>query len=244
MWKFTCAGLVAIFGYSSVAADGLVMALPEDKTGAVYEMVYTLEQGGKKVVQQGTVKISSVGRLEIAEVKLRWLEIVINTAEENDKYRMIYKVLIPEKILQEGGSPAESILKCWWTRKIRPKEEGKPLKVDLLDKHPHDERWTYLPTFILSGPLTAKKRLDVVAMNTPFGKAACSGVSGKFDYEQETRKWQNKVETRLHPKAPFGVVSSRVEFQMERNGKTFTGIAAFKLIEVLQNQEGELVKHQ
>ncbi len=241
MWKPAFALAFVLCSLSSAAADGLVFALPEDKTGAVYEMEITHEQAGQKIVQQGSVKIASVGRLEVAEVKLRWLEIDINTAEADDKYRIIYKVLIPEKFLQEGASPQECILKCWYTRKVRPNE---PIRAELLEKHPHDERWSFLPTFILAGAMTEKKPIKGVELNTVFGKATCGGVSGKFDYEQESRKWQLKVETRLHPKAPFGVVTSRVEFQQERNGKTYNGVAAFKLIEVLRDQVGELAKHQ
>jgi hypothetical protein len=244
MSRFTCASLLFLSAVSPVAADGLVFALPEDRTAAVYEMELAFEQAGKKIIRPGSVKLASVGRAEVAGVQLRWLEITIDAAEENGKYRMIYKALIPEKALQEGGSPVECILKCWWTRKIREKDAAKELKAELMDKHPHDEQWGYLPTFILTGAMTAKKRLAAVETDTIFGKAPCVGVSGKFDYEQETRLWQTTVETRLHPKAPFGVVSSRVAFQMERRGEKFTGLATFKLTEVIRNYDGELMKYR
>lgn len=236
--------MLILCGLSPVMADGLVFALPEDKTAAVYDMEFIFEQGGKKMIQTGSVKLASVGRAEVAEVKLRWLEITINSTEGNDKYREIYKALIPEKFLQEGGSPAECILKCWWVRRSRTKEAADDLRAELLEKHPHDERWKLLPTFILAGALTGKKRLDVVEMDTLFGKASCGGVSGKLNFEQETRNWQTEVETRLHPKAPFGVVSSRVVFQVERKGQRVTGSATFRLAEVIDNYDGELKKYR
>ncbi len=240
--RITCALLLLPVVAAFSLADGLVFKVPDDKTAAVYGLEFNLESNGKKLVQKGTVTIASVGQAEVSDVKLRWLEIAIKISEGEEKYRMIFKVLIAEKFLQEGGSPSECILKCWWARKIRPDEDGKNLKAELLEKHPHDERWSYLPTLILTGSLNDKKRLEGVEMGTPFGKAVCYGVSGKFDYEQETRHWQTKVETRLHPKSPFGVVSSRVEFTMRREPRNlvFTGVALFTLTEVLQNYEGEL----
>jgi hypothetical protein len=58
MSRFTCASLLFLSAVSPVAADGLVFALPEDRTAAVYEMELAFEQAGKKIIRPGSVKLA------------------------------------------------------------------------------------------------------------------------------------------------------------------------------------------
>jgi hypothetical protein len=52
-------------------------------------------------------------------------------------------------------------------------------------------------------------------------------------------------ETRLHEKAPFGVVSSRMQFEMKRDGKVQQTVdAATKLIDFAKDARTALPDHK
>ena len=101
------------------------------------------------------------------------------------------KFLIPEKYLTQGETPQDHVLRAW--RKLG---DGKP-------------QTTEEPNPILAGPAKDAKHLDKLAVESKLGKLACEGVVGSIEIQApDATKIRCLMETRLHPDAPFGLVTS------------------------------------
>jgi hypothetical protein len=229
--RFSIVSAVVLVSFVSARADGIVHRLPDDGTGAVYELESTFDSNGKTSRAKGTLTMLSVGTTTVEKEKCRWLELQMVMRGDEGRRRMIYKVLIPEGFLRAGQAPMEHIVKSWWQRR-----DGEP---ELLQSHPKDENWGVLP-LLLSGPPTKPSALDKMEVATPLGKIQCTGTRGTLKIEQESRKWEGTIETRLHEKAPFGVISMRLEMDVDRRGQRSKGTFSLKLIEIRKNVRGEL----
>jgi hypothetical protein len=205
---------VAILAFMVAAdvaqADGLLCKLAKDGTWATYQ----LDGSGKNVGEfgfnlaaKGTLRIASVGRVTEDQQPCRWIEIQFDAeyAIGNEKVKKSdwWKILIPEKYLVRGQSPLDHVLRAWY----RSEADDSSQKTD----DPSDGR-TPLP-IILSGPLADGERLKAAEIDSGLGTLACEGMQGTLNLTTARggalppirEKW--KIETRVHPKCPFGVVA-------------------------------------
>lgn len=106
-----------------------------------------------------------------------------------------------------GKKPFENRVRGW----VRMQEGQDPVKLEQANFGP-------IPAF-LAGPFEDSKKLEETEVDVPsLGKLKCAGVSGTVTYE-DRRKNVVAMESRLHKSAPFGVVSSKMDVKVERNGE-------------------------
>jgi hypothetical protein len=182
---------------SSVArAHGLIYRLPQDGVSAQYELQSTTRLGTKVT---GSLTMSSVGSSEYDSRPCRWIEVVWRTQTDlGGGSAVAFKLLIPEKQLQLGGSPFENIVKGY----------VKVGKGDARELAADDELGP-LP-FFLSGPIMMTSKLEPKAIDCALGSVQCSGVKGMTEIKRGNEPSRVAFETRLHDRAPFGVISCRM----------------------------------
>jgi hypothetical protein len=227
--------LLLLVALTPASGDGLVYRLPPDGVGAVYEYESVYEYRGKKGKASGTLTVSSVGTRVVEKVPCRWIEVHLLARGDENPGRLVYKVLIPEKALQGQQRPFDHILQCWYAQR-----DGDPRE---LNKHPKDDRWGPLPVY-LSGPLENAQPLDKAVVDSALGKLECTGLKGTITVDQETRKGRITVSNRFHDQAPFGLVASRMEFDLQRRQEALKGVETLKLIEVRKNIRSEWPDHK
>jgi hypothetical protein len=71
----------------------------------------------------------------------------------------------------------------------------------------------------LAGPLQDERKLDKQLVESKLGILNCDGVAGWIQFQEGDMHTKVTYETRLHAMAPFGVVSSRMQFEVQRDGK-------------------------
>jgi hypothetical protein len=194
----------AVLSFNTQAiADGLVYQLPEDGTSAEFDLKFS----GPGKQGTGSLTVSSVGKVKEDGKACRWIEFNIVMTLNDMERRMVAKVLIPETEFAPGKKPFENRVRAW----IRLGESPDAKNLEQNDFGP-------LPVF-LSGPFENAKKLDAIEVETKaLGKLKCEGASGLVKTE-DRRKNETTIETRLNKKAPFGVVSCKMEMKAERNGE-------------------------
>jgi hypothetical protein len=203
----------------SARADGLFCKLPEDGTWATYHFVSSPMNTDGQLRLKGTVRIASVGRVTEKGQACRWIEVkweqhaVYEDGRETPDIadcKAVRKLLIPEKFLVRGNSPLEHVIRTWkWagasTEKVADPKEPIPGTFFQLG-------------LLMAGPPTKAKQLDKAEVDSKLGKLPCEGVSETLAMKGSgTSKAELKVERRLHAKAPFGVVSTRLLFSDPNN---------------------------
>ncbi len=200
---YLIATLLLILPTATGRAEGLLYQLPRDGAWAQYDLDCTAKAGDVQKTVTGTMRISSVGRATVEEQPCRWIEVELNVGTVVDgkevKNDRICKLLIPEKWLAAGQSPLDHVVRAWW----QP-ESGAPVE-KLRDPRATD---TPLPV-ILSGPWQDVEPLAKAQIACPFGKLSCIGSAGTLKLPLHGGSAMNcKLESRLNPESPFGVVSS------------------------------------
>src|SRR5579872_1844498 len=194
---------VVVAASSSARADGLFYKLPEDGTSARFDLDLSGGPTGTEMKSTGTLTMSSVGRVTENDEKCRWIEFKLVLKNQQDQERtIISKVLIPEKHLAKGKSPADHLVRGWLKREMGEVQELNDLK---------NPNAGPLPAF-LSGPLKDAKDLEAIEIDSILGKLACAGQTGRNESEQGAIMAVAEFENRLHEKAPFGVVASKIRF--------------------------------
>ncbi len=202
--------LLLLAAAGSARADGLLYKLPEDGTWATYELDGSgknIGEFGADLTMKGRLHIASVGRVMENDQPCRWIEVQFDVenkiGHEQSKKSDWWKLLISEKHLINGQSPLNHTLRAWY----RSEADDCSQKID----SPSDGR-TPLP-IILSGPLENSKRLEAAETESKLGKLTCNGIQGTLTLKSRRgalpeirQKW--KLESRLHPDSPFGVVAS------------------------------------
>jgi hypothetical protein len=220
--------VLVIVSAGTARADGLLYKLPKDCIWARYQI-----DGLDKNVGQfdltskvaGTVYIASVGQTIENDLPCRWIEVRIDlrfaVKIKNKMERMsksdLCKLLIPEKYLAKSQSPLDHVLRAWY----RSEADDSSDKMD----NPRDGR-TALP-LILAGPLKHSERLGIANVESKLGKRVCDGERGTIELTS-TRggalpnlRESYKVECRLHPDSPFGVVTSRWTLDSQRETRVW-----------------------
>jgi hypothetical protein len=196
---------------SAVRADGLLYRLPKDGTSAQFDLEFTVGPTGTERKGMGTLAMSSVGETTVNDEKCRWIEFkfTFKRMGQQDPMRMkLVKVLIPEKHLEKGRSPGENMVRGWFKEGDGNVQELRDLKH--LNLGP-------LPLF-LSGPLQVAQELVQIEIDSVLGKLDCVGQSGRNKAVQGENASHAEFENRLHEKAPFGVVTSRIRIEVRCDG--------------------------
>lgn len=225
------AGLVFV---TPVAAEGLLDKLPEDGAFVRFELNMSINmQGLGEKTHNGTLTMSSVGEKDVDGKPGRWLEIKQDVDVEGEPNH-ITKALIPNERLKAGESPLDHVAKAWLKRgDTEPKE--------IIDFKGPEAGFLRL---FFPGALKDAKKLPEEVIESKLGKLECAGHTGTSTFEAGDQKFEVTYENRLHDKAPFGVVSSRMSFKMFRNGQEATGTMTLRLVEVGKGATSELPAHQ
>src|SRR5262249_566346 len=97
----------------------------------------------------------------------------------------------------------------------------------------------------LAGPLQDQKKLDQQLVESKLGALKCEGVTGWIQYTEGDLHTKVTYETRLHENAPFGVVSGRMQFEVQRDGKVQQTIdGTLKLIDFGKDAKTALPDHK
>jgi hypothetical protein len=219
---------------SPARADGLLYRLPEDGSWVRFEMTMTInEADGDHGTGTGSLKMSSVGRTQVDGEDCRWIELRLHTTVANDKDDAVAKVLVPEKHLQSGASPIEHVARGWiqW-------EGNEPVP---LRQSPQRS----LVAAFLAGPPEDAKKLEKRRVPSKLGDLECDGLTGSSTFKEGENQFAITYRTRLHDKAPFGVVSCRMDFEVARKGQIqSSGTMALKLVAFGGGAESELPGRQ
>src|SRR5262249_2075857 len=194
--------LVACVLVQGARSDGLIYQLPKDGTSATYDMQVSGSRNGQQKTGKGSLVVSSVGEATIDNEKCRWIEFKMALKLDDDSRVAIVKVLIPEKHLGKDKAAGDNILRGWG-------KQGGGTAVEI--KNTSSNEMGPISAF-LTGPPKDLKKIDQIEIDGKLGKLQCAGVSGTTELEQGGSTFDLKFESRLHEKAPFGVVTSAWEF--------------------------------
>jgi hypothetical protein len=224
-------GLCAIaLAGSAASADGLIYRLPEDGTSVRYALDLKVGRGGMEKSAGGFLAVSSVGKETVNNEPCRWIEFKMLFDIDGKEQIIVAKMLIPEKALKRGENAGAFMIRGWLQHRGQI-EEFKDLQ---------GARAGPLPAF-LAGPAADAKKLPKEVIDSKLGKLECEGVTGTHTFDQGQEKVEFKHETRLNDKAPFGVVQSRMEFKVERNGMAReSGVLKLDVLEITQGAKSEL----
>ena len=226
--RFAVATTLATFLAAPLFGDGLLYTLPVDGSWILYDMHFVQIYGtskGKPWI--GTMKLSSVGRrivLSKDEKKVkewaRWIEFDAEGTIDGEPKRIIAKMLIPEQHLKAGVDPVPHIIKGWLL------EDEQVQKIKKRNTGP-------LPMF-LAKALDDVKKLETKVVECKLGKLKCEGLVGHQTFRDRGGKTKIMYETRLHKKAPFGVINTtiRMENRISDDEIEMSGTCKFGLIDV------------
>ena len=225
--------VVCLFS-STAQADGLIYQLPEDGAWVRFDLVITSERDGMERTMTGSLTMSSVGRTQENGEDCRWIEFKLQMKRNEAQRTTIAKVLIPEKFLKKGENPLEHAVRVW-------EKQGDNEPRELED--PQSPR-TPLPAFF-SGPLKEVKKLDKEVVESKLGKLECEGLTGHNRFGDDQMEINVTYHTRLHAKAPFGVVTCRMDFEEKRDGNVQeTGYLTLKLADFGEDAQSDLPGYQ
>ena len=231
LWA-TLAG-VGVLSAGIARADGLLYQLPEDGTWVRFEAQYTFKVDGMEKPGQGsgTMTMASVGKAVEDSEPCRWIEFKVQLKDIGPEQILIRKLLIPEKYLTKGENATEHVVRGW--AKFNDEAVARAVPVH--------GRW---PAY-LAGPLQDEKKLDKLLVESKLGALKCEGVTGWIQYKEGDVHFKVTFETRRHEKAPFGVVSCRMQFEMKRDGKVLQTVdATMKFIDFGKDAKTLLPDHK
>jgi hypothetical protein len=228
----TC--LLVVGASGTARAEGLLYQLPDDGAWVRFDMEMSGQRNGMTQSMNGSLRMSSVGGAQENGEDCRWIEIHFTVNREGREFTTMAKLLIPEKNLKKGETPLEHVVRAWQKQgEQEPREFDNP-------EGPHSP----LPAF-LSGPLEDVEKLEKEVVESKLGKLECAGVRGRLRVANDTMAVKVKQEARLHEKAPFGVVTCRMEYEIERDGAVQqTGTLTLKLAELGSGAESALPGYQ
>jgi hypothetical protein len=226
-------GVVCVLSPGIARADGLLYQLPEDGSWVCFDGKYTFKVDGMEKAGQGTgsITMASVGTAREGSEACRWIEFKVCLKDSGMEHTLIRKLLIPEKYLKKGENPTEHVVRGW----------AKFNEEDVQRAVPVHGRW---PAY-LAGPLQDEKKLEQQLVESKLGALECVGVTGGIQYKEGDVHMKVTFETRLHEKAPFGVMSCRMQFEMKRDGKFLQTVdATLKLTGFGKDAKSALPEHK
>jgi hypothetical protein len=230
---------------SPLQADGLLYRLPKDGTWARYSVKQNFRlPKGLKLSTEGTLILASVGQEKVNDEVCRWIEMVLEWKVDGQKgtRKSIFKALIPEKRLKKGEDPTGHWVRGW----AKVGDQAPQALTKELVSNP-----AMLLNLVAGSPLQNARALKKKVIETKLGKLTCEGLSGSLTLKGTSKRVNNgkvttgdgkvRVETYFHNNAPFGVVTSRWNFEFEDlgEGKNFAQ-SDLTLIEVGTGAKSEL----
>jgi hypothetical protein len=198
----------------TASADGLIYQVPKDGTSVEYDMKLSFNNAtvdGNELNVDGSLKISSVGKEIVNGQPCRWIEFEVRSNKPDREHANWTKVLVPETELAAGKAPIKHIRRAWFQLNDQAVREISDFTIS-------DNDVGALLAF-LAGPFTDNKELVAKTIESGLGKLDCKGVSGSIEFASNKRKHKYTYRNRLHEKAPFGVVSSDIKFEIMNHGR-------------------------
>ncbi len=193
----------------SARADGMIYRLPADGTWAQYDLkVEAVDGQGRKIELTGSVLVKSVGKVQEGGEDCRWIEIKLSLDQDDGNAGILAKALVPEAHLGRGKSAIKHIKRLWWKQ-----GQEEPMLVEEVD----DPRYGIVQ-LVLAGPASDAKPLPPKTVKSKLGELPCKGVAGTRSLGTGNQARRFTFETRLHKKAPFGVVSVELQPETPENG--------------------------
>jgi hypothetical protein len=219
-----------------IFADGLFYRVPQDGTRVVFafDLAAKMFDGQEKKVQV-SLSLASVGRTTVKGEKCRWIEIKA-TNKEDGKTLKLAKMLIGEKYLRTGQTPVDNIIKGWI------KNPSSTPQIHVIEREFKQGPGFFRGLeFFLSGPFQDAKDLPPEEIDGKLGKLACRGVKGLIHLEEFGEVIDIAVENRLHEHAPFGLVTSRMDWKTTACGELkASGTMTLRLEEISTAAKSEL----
>jgi hypothetical protein len=232
-WLSACV-LTLATASPALRGDGLIYRLPEDGTSVRYDLDMKVGRDGMEKSAGGYLAVSSVGKEQVNDQPCRWIEFKMVFDIDGKERTIVAKTLIPEKALKRGENAGAHMIRGW----LKQRDEAEELR-DLQGSNAGP-----LPAF-LAGAAPDAKTLDKKKIDSKLGMLDCAGVVGTHTFQQGQENVTIKQETRLHDKAPFGVVNSRMEFHIERDGVSRErGVMTLTILEVTQGARSELPENK
>jgi hypothetical protein len=198
-------------------ADGLLHKLPANGAWARFDLEWwgPSAAGEFMVLRRGTLTISSVGRAVVDDEQCRWLEIRNAVDHDGKEVAGVQKLLIPEKYLLAGLNPLGHVVKAWAQH---PAVAGGTPQ-EITDMKGEQARPIRALTDMFFGPPGEIRMLDEELVETTgLGKLRCPGVAARYVLKRGNLESIFDYESRLHDKAPFGVVTFRSESVHKEDG--------------------------
>ncbi len=211
---------------TAVLADGLIYQLPADGTWARFDLdTKGTGPGGKESTLIGSLTLSSVGTAEVDGEACRWIEIGAEGKLDDQTFTDIKKLLIPEKHLGNGKDPLEHLLKVW----VKQSTVADGTLRQIEDLKGTGARQLARLRLFLPGPFKTSEKLDKVAVESKLEKLEYEGLTAheKTDHPGNLSLDSTYI-IRLHPTAPFGVVTYENTTKVERGGQS-EGTVTMKL---------------
>jgi hypothetical protein len=208
---------MVVFGLPQVKADGLVHKLPPNGAWAKFDLEWLGPSPAAElmVLRRGTLTISSVGRAVVDDEQCRWIEIRHAVDHDGKEVVSFQKMLIPEKYLLAGLNPLGHVVKAWAQHPAVV--NGMPQEIT--DMKGEQARPIRALTDMFFGPPGEIRMLDEEPVETTgLGKLRCPGVGARYVLKRGNYESIFDYETRLHDKAPFGVVTFRSESVHKEDG--------------------------
>ena len=202
------AGLLSTGAFAAGPAEGLFYQLPPDGTWARFRVSYTFKAGEQQQSGEQTLWMASVGEVTEQGEPCRWIEFRQDAVENGVKRFWIRKLLIPVRYLKQGENPTAHVLRGWTQQETGDVEPAVAVH----------GRWPAL----LAGPLQDQKQLPPATVRTSLGTLTAEGFSGWITFDEGNQRSRVTFETRVHPKAPFGVLASRMVFDVSIEGTSYT----------------------
>jgi hypothetical protein len=92
--------------------------------------------------------------------------------------------------------------------------------------------------FFLAAPFKDQQQLSAQFVSTKIGKLECTGIAGTQSFfDQEIRIM---AENRLNSKAPFGLVTSELQFVVNNGGNIETSTVFLRILKTGRNAKSEM----
>jgi hypothetical protein len=211
-------------------AEGLLYQLPKDGSWVRFAVQYTYKSAGLELAGQGTIDMASVGKIFEGSEECRWIEFNLHTKDSEGEHTLIRKLLISTKYLKKGQNATQHVIRGWAKYDSEDVERAVPVH----------GRW---PAY-LAGPFQDEKKLNKQLVDSKLGPLMCEGVTGWIQFTEGNIHTKVTFETRLHQKAPFGVVSTRMVFEVTTDGSRYTIDSTAQLTDIGNGAESSLAGYK
>jgi len=215
-------------GVDLALSEGLLYQLPADGSWVQFDVEYTFKMAGQEQSGRQTMTMASVGTVNEGSEESRWIE--FKMLESGSDRFWTRKLLIPVRYLKRGENPTEHVIRGWTLQENRAVEPAVAVH----------GRW---PAY-LAGRLQDEKTLPKQLVETKLGALMSDGVTGWIEFSEGKLHTKVTYETRIHPKAPFGVLASRTLFECSGEGDPYTIDGRMKLTDFGTGARTSLPDHR